>query len=320
MTLLSPYRGPDERERDLERLAAQAGGTVVEIGRSRPGLPIRAVRVPSSASSGGDMEVPSVACFANIHGPEFVGAHVALGLLDALGRGHDPELVRLRARAHTVVVPCINVDGYARTVERGGEGSVASLRTTEDGVDLNRNFPVPYGGTPSSFPGAAGAHRGQATWRGPHPLSEPEAQAVFNLCAAERFHGSVSLHSFMGTLITPRVPDRADFRTYGDLCRAFRRGQRGTKYVRFASRLFDVFTGELEDHQHHALQCWSVCVEVFPLWHSFRQHLRAPSVFWRFNPRAPDRYVHSDVPGIAAFLHAALDRPRPGAPPAARAG
>jgi hypothetical protein len=87
--------------------------------------------------------------------------------------------------------------------------------------------------------------------------------------------------------------------------------QPGPKYVRFASRFFDVFTGELEDHQHHDLRCWATTVEVFPVLRSFRQHLVAPSLFWRFNPRDPDRWADNDVPGIAAFLSAALDRPRP---------
>jgi len=36
--------------------------------------------------------------------------------------------------------------------------------------------------------------------------------------------------------------------------------------------------------------------------------LRAPSLFWRFNPRAPARWIENDVAGIAGFFHAALGR------------
>ena len=43
------------------------------------------------------------------------------------------------------------------------------------------------------------------------------------------------------------------------------------------------------------------------MWASLRQHLRAPSLFWRFNPREPAAWVDSDVGGLAAFFHAALD-------------
>jgi hypothetical protein len=83
-----------------------------------------------------------------------------------------------------------------------------------------------------------------------------------------------------------------------------------------ASRLFDTFTGEMEDFQDHVHRSWAVCVETFPVGRSLRQHLRAPSLFWRFNPRDPGPWVDNDVPGIAAYLHAALDLgPRPGAGP-----
>ena len=64
----------------------------------------------------------------------------------------------------------------------------------------------------------------------------------------------------------------------------------------------------MEDYQHHHHGTWAVCVETFSLWASFRQHLRAPSLFWRFNPHDPAPWIDNDVPGIVAFLHAALDR------------
>jgi hypothetical protein len=47
--------------------------------------------------------------------------------------------------------------------------------------------------------------------------------------------------------------------------------------------------------------------------HSVRQHLRAPTPVWRFNPRRPEVYVENDLPGMVAWFLAALRRPRPGA-------
>jgi hypothetical protein len=111
----------------------------------------------------------------------------------------------------------------------------------------------------------------------------------------------------MGTLITPRTPNPEHYRTYGRLCRAFSAAQPHRKYYRFASRTFDTFTGEQEDFQHHEQGTWATCVEVFPIWASVRQHLRAPALFWRFNPRDPTPWIANDVPGLAAYFLAALD-------------
>ena len=81
--------------------------------------------------------------------------------------------------------------------------------------------------------------------------------------------------------------------------------------MRLAFPPLDVFTGEMEDYQHHVAQCWSVCLEIFTLLASARQRRPAPGVFWRFNPTDPAPWVAQDVPGIAAVLRAGLDMPRP---------
>jgi hypothetical protein len=127
------------------------------------------------------------------------------------------------------------------------------------------------------------------------------------LCGAQRFAAVVSGHSFMGRVIPAHVEDAPAFATYRALCRALADGQPLHKYGRLASRRLDTFTGELEDYLHHHFGTWAVCLETFPLLASLRQHLVAPSVFWRFNPRVPQPHVDNDVAGITAFFHAALD-------------
>jgi predicted deacylase len=302
---LGPYPSPDEREARIDELAASLDADVVHYGRSVRGAPLRAVRVPCR----GGPETPRVLCSANIHGPELVGAAVALGLLEQLVAG-EAAAAELRDRAEVWVVPCINPDGYARTWARSGRGTLAELRTNERGVDLNRNYPMPGAATPRRLPGAGSSRRGDATFRGPSPLSEPETRALHELCLAQRFHASANMHSFMGTIIPSRVTDPATYETYRSLCGAFRAAQPRHRYRRMASRVFDVFTGEQEDHQHHALGTWAVCIETFSVLASYRQHLRAPSLFWRFNPRDPHPWIDNDVPGILAFFLAALERPR----------
>lgn len=313
---LDPYPDPAGRDRELEQLAAAAGrrgsrGTtsveIIEYGRSVEGRSLRAVRIGRGPESS-----PRVLVCANTHGPEFIGNRVCTAILRELGERDGSPLDQLLARAQLWLVPCINPDGYARTYACGGVGELPSLRHNRNGVDLNRNWPLPEGGRRLPLPGAGSMRHGDATYCGPHPLSEPETAALDRLLAEQDFHASANLHSFMGTLFPARVEDRVSFDRYRSLCRTLSDAQPRVHYRWLASRRFDTFTGEQEDHQHHRRRCWSVCVECFPLRASFAQHLRAPSLFWRFNPRDPKPWIENDTPGIVAYLLAALDLPRPG--------
>ncbi len=314
---LAPYLPPEAREAATRRLAARAGGEVVAFGESVEGRPLLAARLPRRGAEAGRDGGARVLCAANLHGLELAGTAVALSLLEAAG---DPAgggalagpLAALRQAAELWVVPSLNPDGHARTFEAGGAGPVARLRANARGVDLNRNFPRPLGAPPSRVPFAGSDRPGAATYRGPAPLSEPESRALDALLGREGFHAVASLHCFMGTLIPARALDAADLAGYRALCAAFRGAQARFRYPRLQSRWLDVFTGELEDHAHHAWRAWACCVEHVPVAHSLRQHPWAPSPFWRFNPRRPEVYVENDLPGLVAFFRAALARPRPG--------
>ncbi len=305
---LAPYPSPDEREAELDALAAGARAELVVYGESVEGRPLRAARVPCRDAGARDGGAPArVLCAANIHGVEWIGNRVAMGLLRALA-SPTGELAALLDESEVWIAPCLNPDAYERVWRQRGHGTLKELRTNARGVDLNRNFPAPRGEHYGSFP-TAGSHDPRArTYRGAAPLSEPEVSSLARLLDEVPFTASVSLHSFMGTLITPRVTDRAHYRAYDELCRAFREAQPHRRYRRFASRTFDMFTGELEDHQHHEHRTWATCVEVFPVLDSYRQHLKAPSLFWRFNPRDPARTVENDVPGVVGFFRAAIAR------------
>jgi predicted deacylase len=310
---LAPYPDPEARERELEALAAAAsrslsGVELVHYGHSVEGRALTAVRVPrrNAGDSG-----PRILVCANTHGPEFIGNRVCTAMLRALGESDSP-VHRLLERAELWLVPCINPDGYARTCAVDGAGELPSLRHNKNGVDLNRNWPLPEGERRLPLPGAGSPRPGDATYRGTHPLSEPETASLDRLLDEQRFHASANLHSFMGTMFPARVSDRGSFVRYRELCSALSEAQPKTRYRWLASRRFDTFTGEQEDHQHHRHRCWAICVECFPLAASFSQHLRAPSLFWRFNPHDPSAWIANDVPGIVAYLLAALELPRPG--------
>ncbi len=305
--ITAPYLAPDDRARQVRAVAELLGATVQSVGRSVAGESVDAIRVPAT----GPLPHARLLCTANIHGVEWVSGLVALGLLERLG-SEDPDAVALRHGAEMWVLPCLNPDGYRRTWERDGQGPLAELRANANGVDLNRNYPLPTGTRRLALPGAGSDVRGDATYRGPSPLSEPETLALHELCSEQSFHAAAGLHSFMGTVIPARVRSPAAWRNYAQLCRAFASAQTKVRYRRLSSRWIDAWTGEQEDHLHHNLDCWAVCVETFSLGASFRQHWRAPSKFWRFNPHVPEPWIAQDVSGLVAYFRAALKLPRPG--------
>jgi hypothetical protein len=304
---LAPYRSPAAREEAVDALANALDAEVHALADSVEGRPIRAVRVP-----GGD-EGAVLIC-AGIHGVEYIATEVALGALAALRDG-DSAWTSLRERADVWVVPSLNPDAYARTWEQGGDGTLPQLRTNARGVDLNRNFPLPAPQEPVWFT-FAGWRTGSddpanSFYRGEQPLSEPESVALAGLLERVRFAASVSLHSTMGTLIPPCVEQKSDYRAYAELCRVFGRAQKESRYRRVANFWLDRFTGELEDFQHATYGTWAVTVEHWPLSDRLDHLLRPPSrLFWRYNPPDPLRWAANDLPGIAAFLHAGLDRGR----------
>lgn len=305
------YPSPDAREDALDGLCVRLGVSPLQYGESAEGRPLRGVRLPlrpgpRDPAPAGAARLVCVA--ANIHGVEYIGNRVAMAVLEALAEplpGTAAE--RLRARAEVLVLPCLNPDGYHRTWAQAGHGAVAELRRNARGVDLNRNFPLPTGVAPSRMPAAGSDRPGAATYRGPAPLSEPESAAIDRLLADERPAVAVNLHSCMGTLIPARTRDVEDFQVYRDLCAAAVQAQPRWAYRRVSSRLFDVFTGEQEDRQHHAHGTWATCLETFPIRASLRQFIRPPRTFWRFNPLDPTPWIHNDVPAVLAFLLAGLE-------------
>jgi protein MpaA len=118
----------------------RSGGALdLVLGRSREGRPILAVHI-------GDDTGRTVLVFGAIHGNETAGIAIADAIInEPVTPGTD-----------IWVVPDLNPDGAAH-----------DTRQNADGVDLNRNFP--YRWQPSG-------HRGDFSYPGPRPLSEPETR------------------------------------------------------------------------------------------------------------------------------------------------
>ncbi|MGH9553859.1 MAG: M14 family metallopeptidase, partial [Terriglobales bacterium] len=245
---LAPYLSPDQCNAEFRRLAIAAGAEIIRYGTSSRGRPLLAARIRCPQAN-----APAVLCSANIHGPEYIGRMVALSLLERIaavraGTAADTEISRLLARAQVWIIPCLNPDAYARVWELCGRGTMAQLRPNENGVDLNRQFPLPRGQRYSKLPFAGSMQRGDATYRGEGALCEPESAALNDLLTRVHFVASANLHSTMGTLIPAHVTCFTCFARFKHLCRVYRRAQKHTRYIRLSSRIFDAFTGELEDY------------------------------------------------------------------------
>jgi len=303
---LAGYRSPTERERALDQLADAAGAEVRVLGASVEGRPIRAARVPCTHGA-----TRSILVCAGIHGPEYIGTEVALGFLE---RVRSPALAALADRADLWVVPSLNPDGYERTWAREGKGKLAALRANAHQVDLNRNFPLPAPQQPVwlTFGGwrTGSADPGNPFYRGVAPASEPETAAMVKLAAEVPFAASVSLHSTMGLVISPCVASASSAASYRALGAAFTRAQLHTRYRHAAVGRLDLFTGEQDDHQHHAHGTWAITIEHYPMWVDVKRFFQ-PNLFRRFNPPDPRRWIDNDVPGIAAYFRAALELPPP---------
>ena len=110
----------------------------------------------------------------------------ALGLVGVIHAGEaGPELIVPALRllldespevfddARVIAVPSVNLDGR----ERVARGVPWYLRTTPEGVDLNRNFPAWWEERSLGY-GLDSCDPDSITYRGPRPASAPETRAV----------------------------------------------------------------------------------------------------------------------------------------------
>lgn len=137
--------------------------------------------------------------------------------------GSDPEVTYLVDNTELYFIPCINPDGYVyneQTDPNGGGLWRKNRRPNDDGsfgVDLNRNYGFEWGfddfGS-SPIPSTE-------TYRGATPFSEPETQAVRDLCNTHNFRITLNYHTFGNLLIYPwgysdsPTPDHQTFRAFG---------------------------------------------------------------------------------------------------------
>jgi carboxypeptidase T len=193
------YRDNDEVNAYLGRLAARYPdlARVRLLGRSVEGRPIRAIEITNGGKIG-------IAIDGGQHAREWISVMVPVCIADRLASGYerDARIRRVIDAARFFIVPIVNPDGYHytwttdrywRKNRRGGYG-----------VDLNRNYGVGWGEAGSSDDPQSPNYRGE------HPFSEPETQAVRTLFEREAIAAHVDFHSFSQVIVYPWSHRRAD--------------------------------------------------------------------------------------------------------------
>ncbi|XP_059494285.1 carboxypeptidase M-like [Stegostoma tigrinum] len=118
--------------------------------------------------------VPEVKYIGNIHGNEPLGRELLLHLIDYLvtSYGHDKNITRLVGSMRIHILPSMNPDGFEKSIV--GKCTGTNGRYNSNKMDLNRNFPDPFGKTTESL--------------------EPETDAVIRWIHSETFVLSASIH------------------------------------------------------------------------------------------------------------------------------
>jgi hypothetical protein len=174
------------------------------LGKTWEGRDIPLLKVSDHAAR--DEDEPEILLMAGIHPREQQPQICLMNLLEELldGYGKDERLTRLVDGREIWILPVLNVDGKVYDMKNGnGRDKGAGWRKNRRphpgggpaGVDLNRNFPVRWGGSSDE--------EKSEVFEGPHPLSEPESRALAKFFDERPLRAFVDLHSSMKAIFHP---------------------------------------------------------------------------------------------------------------------
>lgn len=210
---------------DLDELTARHGGLVrsFTLAYSLEGRRITMIRVSGKEPASG--RKPAIYIEGGMHGSEWIGTEVAFHLLAYLcvNYGQDPLVTQILDRAELWFAPLTNPDGHAR-VETGpftSQALLAGRKNARDnrealaalgkkidpndprclpGINLNRQFDYHWSEGGNDHP--CNRH-----YRGPAPLTEPEAVAINGFLRGLEPVFCLSYHSFRQLIWYTRLPD-----------------------------------------------------------------------------------------------------------------
>ncbi|CAG2170873.1 unnamed protein product [Oppiella nova] len=188
---LDRYHPLSQVNRYLTSISSLSSVSVFDIGISHEGRGIKAVQIRNNPTSSDYIWIDGCT-----HAREWITVATALFIIDTI--------ISENVKQNFLIVPIINVDGYEYTwnTDRlwrknrrpytASTFAVSEMPDRCNGVDLNRNYDVNFGGEGGS------ANPCSFLYEGPTPFSEPEVKAVSELLwkFKNRIKLSISLHSF----------------------------------------------------------------------------------------------------------------------------
>lgn len=230
---------------------------------------------------------------SSIHGDELTGFVLMLRLADTLlsGYGHDEELTSLVDQVQIYINPLANPDGAYSSSETDVSGS---FRYNAHYVDLNRNYPDPFGKTP-----------------------EVEKENLAMMAYMERIgftmsvniHGGATVVNFPWDSFTSRVKKHADYdwwvmlaKRYVDSCRRVSPGVYGdveTEGYVHGGDWYVVGNGR-QDYVNYCLRSRELTLEI--------SQVKCPSAnqlpqFWAINHRSLINHIKEVTYGIQGRVY-----------------
>lgn len=196
-----------------------------DIGTSIEGRKLRAIHLGTNPNA------PTVVFNGGQHAREWISVMTTTCIADRLARGYrtDDRITKILDTTNVVIVPLVNPDGYeySWTDDRYWRKN----RRSDYGVDLNRNWPVAFGGRGSSKQPASPIYHGE------HAFSEPESAALRDLIRRERPVVHIDFHSYSQLVLYPwgfstkKAPDHEQLSTMAKRYAEVIRSVHGVKYT-----------------------------------------------------------------------------------------
>lgn len=165
------------------------------------------------------INIPTILFLSLVHGNEPMGLFALLSTAEQLSQRHHSHSLRNThdaIDARILFFPVVNIDAYMANLEYASidlDGQPGCRRTnmrstcnttgfnktrhcpflSNDGVDLNRNFPIDWSGP--YVQDFRANNSCSYNYRGPHPLSEPETQAIQGVVMQNNVSVAMSFHS-----------------------------------------------------------------------------------------------------------------------------
>ncbi|HRO71077.1 MAG TPA: M14 family metallopeptidase, partial [Chitinophagaceae bacterium] len=173
------------------------------IGLSVEGRDIWCLKISDNVTN--DEEEPEVLYLGLQHAREAITGTSLIFFAQYLGQNYDTlqSVTELVNNREIFIVPCVNPDGYVynQTNNPGGGGmqrknrrNVGSDITGQKGVDLNRNYGVDWSDCAGASTSCGSDITSYETYWGSGAFSEPETQAIRDLCYSRNFVAAFDQH------------------------------------------------------------------------------------------------------------------------------